>query len=240
MKAVIIQDDRELIEAISLYFDLLWPGVEIAPAQRGITGVELAAKEHPDIVILDVGLCDIDGFEVCRRIRSVSDVPIVFLTINDREIDKVRALELGADDYIIKPFNSAEFLARIKAVLRRCSLRDFQDDVGELAIGNLWIDFATREVRVAGQEIKLTPTEYELLCLLARNAGRTVPQRVLMDEIWGGEHHAIYKIKVYVQRLRVKLGDDTSPPSLIHCERGVGYRLANVVSDPVPKEAVLV
>jgi len=120
MQVVIIEDDPEVIEAVSLCLELRWPEIEVVTAQNGVGGVDLVSSEYPDIVVLDIGLPDINGFEVCRQIRLFSDVPIVMLTVCDRELDKVRGLELGADDYITKPFSHVELLARLKAVLRRC------------------------------------------------------------------------------------------------------------------------
>jgi len=227
MKVVIIEDNPEIIEAVSLCFDLRWPDVEVASANEGIIGVALIERESPDIVILDIGLPDIDGFEVCRRIRLFSDVPIVILTVKDQEFDKVKGLELGADDYITKPFSHVELLARVKAVLRRSTMPELEKDKEPLTIGKLWIDFAAREVRVDGKEVKLTPTEYNLLHLLARNTGRVMPHRVLLEKVWGSDYgDATDYLKVYVQRLRVKLDDDPQDPKLILSERGVGYKLA--------------
>jgi len=228
MKVIIIEDDPDVVETVSLCFDLRWPDVEVIAAQDGISGVDLVASEHPDIVVLDIGLPDISGFDVCRRIRLFSDVPIAILTADDLEIDKVKGLELGADDYITKPFSHVELLARIKAVLRRCTNGLPQEDEGTLTIGNLWVDFAAREVRVSGEEVKLTPTEYNLLYCLAKNTGRVIPHRVLLEKVWGSEYdNALEYVKVYIQRLRVKLGDNPSAPRLIHCERGVGYKLGD-------------
>jgi len=227
MKVVIIEDDPEIVEAVSLCFDLRWPDVEVLTANEGINGVDLIERDSPDIVILDVGLPDIDGFEVCRRIRLFSDVPIVMLTVKDQEFDKVKGLELGADDYMTKPFSHVELLVRVKAVLRRSTIPDLDRGEEPLTIGKLWIDFAAHEVRVDGEAVKLTPTEYNLLYLLARNAGRVMPHRVLLERVWGPDYgDANDYLKVYIQRLRVKLGDESSSPAMIISERGVGYKLA--------------
>jgi len=227
MKVVIIEDDPEIVEAVSLCFDLRWPDVEVITANEGISGVDLIERDSPDIVILDVGLPDIDGFEVCRRIRLFSDVPIVMLTVKDQEFDKVKGLELGADDYMTKPFSHVELLVRVKAVLRRSTIPDLDRGEEPLTIGKLWIDFAAHEVRVDGEAVKLTPTEYNLLYLLARNAGRVMPHRVLLERVWGPDYgDANDYLKVYIQRLRVKLGDESSSPAMIISERGVGYKLA--------------
>jgi len=228
VKAIIIEDAPEVVEAISLCFELRWPNIEIISTSHGMCGVEMVSQNNCDIVILDIGLPDIDGFEACRRIRVLSDVPIVVLTARDSEFDSVKGLELGADDYIVKPFSHVELLARIKAVLRRCEKRPHQEDEGSLRVGNLWIDFAAREVYLDGREIRLTPKEYEVLCCMAENKGQVVSHRKILDRVWGSEcEDALEYVKVYIQRLRVKLGDDSSAPRLIICERGLGYRLGS-------------
>ena len=227
MKVVIIEDDPEIVEAVSLCFDLRWPDVAVTSATEGLTGLDLVERECPDMVILDIGLPDIDGFEVCRRIRLFSDVPVVMLTVKDQEFDKVKGLELGADDYITKPFSHVELLARAKAVLRRSTMPQLEKAEEPLTLGKLWIDFAAHEIRVDGEEVKLTPTEYNVLYLLARNAGRVMPHHVLLEKVWGSDYiDALDYLKVYIQRLRVKLGDDPQDPKIIVTERGVGYKLA--------------
>jgi len=239
MKVAIIEDDPEVIEAVSLCLDLRWPEIEVVTAQSGIGGVDLVASESPDIVVLDIALPDIDGFEICRRIRCTSDVPIVMLTACDRDVDKIRGLALGADDYITKPSSHTELLARIKAVLRRCTTADLQDEEGTFTMGKVWIDFAGREVRVDNQELRLTPTEYNLLHLLAKNAGRVIPHQVLLEKVWGGEYEpdAAKYVKVYIQRLREKLGDDASTPKLILSERGIGYKITEPLQEVQRSEA---
>lgn len=227
MNVVTIEDDPEIVEAVSLCFDLRWPDVEVNAANEGIAGLNLIEQETPDIVILDIGLPDIDGYEVCRRIRLFSDVPVVMLTVKDQEFDKVKGLELGADDYITKPFSHVELLARVKAVLRRSTMPNLEESSEPLAVGQLWIDFASREVRINGSEVKLTPTEYNLLQILARNAGRVMPHRTLLERVWGSEYiDSTDYLKVYIQRLRSKLNDDPQDPRLLISERGVGYKLA--------------
>jgi len=227
MKVVIIEDDPDIVEAVSLCFDLRWPGVEVVSANEGIAGLDLIEKESPDITMLDVGLPDIDGFEVCRRIRLFSDVPIIMLTVKDQEFDKVKGLELGADDYITKPFSHVELLARIKAVLRRSTMPQLEKEEEPLTVNKLRIDFASHEVRVDGVEVKLTPIEYRLLHSLARNAGRVIPHRVLLEKVWGADYvDSTDYLKVYMQRLRAKLSYDPQNSKLIVSERGVGYKLS--------------
>jgi len=227
LKAVIIEDDREIIQAVSLCFDLRWPDVEVVAADTGRAGVDMVEKQAPDIVILDIGLPDIDGFEVCRQIRLFSDVPIIMLTVRDQEFDKIKGLELGADDYVTKPFSHVELLARIKAALRRSTIPELAKIDDPMTLGKLWVDFATRQVRMNGHDVNLTRTEFDLLCVLARNAGRVVPHEVLLEQVWGPEYsNATDYLKVYIQRLRAKL-QDNGEPQIILSERGVGYRLSN-------------
>ena len=227
MKVVIIEDDPEIVEAVSLCFDLRWPDVDVVSANEGINGLDVIEKESPEIVIPDIGLPDIDGFEVCRRIRLFSDVPVIMLTVKDQEFDKVKGLELGADDYITKPFSHVELLARVKAVLRRSTMPQLEEEEEPLTVGKVRIDFASHEVRVDGTEVKLTPTEYSLLHFLARNAGRVIPRRVLLEKVWGADYvDSTDYLKVYIQRLRVKLRDDPQDSKLIISERGVGYKLS--------------
>jgi len=229
MKVVIIEDDVEIIESVTLCFEIRWPDVDVISATEGVAGTDLVAAESPDIVILDIGLPDIDGFEVCRRIRLFSDVPIVMLTVKDQEFDKVKALDLGADEYITKPFSRIELMARLHAVQRRSALPQCEEAQEPLSIGKLWIDFAAREVRVDQQSIKLTPIEYDLLEVLALNAGRAIPHQTLLEKVWGDEYADCGQyLKVYTQRLRIKLGDDARNPRLLVTERGFGYKLAKV------------
>ncbi|MDD5093616.1 MAG: response regulator transcription factor [Dehalococcoidia bacterium] len=226
MKVLIIEDDAEITEAISLCFHLRWPDAKVVAASQGLVGVDLVETETPDIVILDIGLPDMDGFEVCRRIRLFSNAPIVMLTARDQEFDKVKGLELGADDYITKPFSHVELLARVKTVLRRSTMPDIGKGPEPLSIGKVSIDFSTHQVLSDGVEVRLTPLEYSLLCVLARNAGRVMPHRVLLQKVWGSDHSdADDYLKVYVQRLRAKLGDEPAAPKLIVSERGVGYKI---------------
>ena len=227
MKVLIIEDDAGVVEVVTRCFEMRWPGVTVLSTGEGVKGTELVEAELPDIVILDLGLPDIEGFEVLHQIRRFSDVPIFILTVRDQKSDIARGLESGADDYLTKPFDYIEFLARVKAVLRRSGMAEFGR--GEpFQSGNLWIDFSTREVHLGGKVVKLSPIEYSLLSHLARNAGRVVTHRALLEKVWGSEYTtATDYLKVYIQRLRVKLCDNPSVPNLILTERGVGYKLAN-------------
>ncbi|MDD5095188.1 MAG: response regulator transcription factor [Dehalococcoidia bacterium] len=234
MKIAIIEDDPDMIECVSRYLDFQWPEAKIVSAKQGLDGVDMVKREAPDIIILDVGLPDIDGFEVCRRIRLFSKMPVVMLTARDEEADKIEGLDVGADDYITKPFGRAELIARMKAVLRRFeSMADLEQSRDILIAGKVNIDFAAHEVFVDGEEVKLTPIEYNLLYLLAKNRGQTVANRVILDRVWGTTDHtdAMDCLKVYIQRLRVKLGDNPQNPKLFISDRDEGYQLANLCEE---------
>jgi len=225
MKVLIIEDNPDTVEAVSLAFEWRWPDVNAISTSHGKRGVELVRAESPDIVILDIGLPDMSGFEVLRQIRSFSDVPLIILTVKIEEMDKVRGLELGADDYITKPFSHLEFLGRVKAVLRRTHMPELRGEERPFVSGDLMIDFATREVTCGGNTIKLTNTEYNLLCQLVKNEGRVLTHRVLLRNVWGEDCiDSTGYLKKYVQRLRKKLGDNASNPKRILSVRGLGYK----------------
>ena len=226
MKVVIIEDQAEIVEAVSMCFELRWPDVTVLYTGEGIKGLELVEAESPDVVILDLGLPDIDGFEVLRQIHIFSDVPIIVLTVRNQKMDIVRGLELGADDYITKPFDHIEFLARVKAVLRRTSMPQLKRNTEPFQSGKLRIDFDTQEVSLGGEKVKLTPIEYNLLQHLAKNAGHVISHHALLERVWGVEYtNATDYLKVYIQRLRAKLCDNLSAPELIVSEWRVGYKL---------------
>ncbi|MCK5319436.1 MAG: response regulator transcription factor [Anaerolineales bacterium] len=214
------------MQVISTCFEMLWPDSIIVSVSQGKKGIELVETESPDLVLLDIGLPDMDGFEVLRRIRFFSSVPTIIETVEDQEVDCIRGLELGADDYITKPFSYMELLARVKAVLRRSQLVEFKGGETNFVSGNLTINFTTREVRLGDEVIKLTPTEYRLLYLLVRNKGQVVTQRKLMQQVWGEDYieNTDY-LRAYIRRLRDKLQDN--PPQMILTEHGLGYRFAN-------------
>ncbi len=225
MKALIIEDAPDIVETISLCFELRWPEVEVISTAEGNKGLTLAETESPDIIILDLGLPDSDGFEVLKSIRSFSNVPIIIVTVRGDEIDRVRGLEMGADDYITKPFSHLELLARMKAVLRRTSKPELQAHKGHFHSPRLTIDFATRTVTVNDQPVRLTPTEYNLLHYLVLNEGTVLTHWALLEKVWGEEYtDSPEYLKVYIQRLRNKLEEDPTNPQLLISERGVGYK----------------
>jgi two-component system, OmpR family, KDP operon response regulator KdpE len=219
---ILIIDDEAAIRRL-LKVSLKSQGYAIAEASGGREGVEQAAMSHPDLIILDLGLPDMDGLKVLKSIREWSQVPVIVLTVRDSEIDKVALLDSGANDYITKPFGVPELLARIRVAFR------LSQSTGEEAVykgGPLEIDFAAHMVKLKGVEIKLTDTEYRLLSLLAKNSGKLLTQRQLLKEIWGisAIEHTHY-LRIYVAQLRHKLEKDPSRPQMIITEPGVGYRL---------------
>ena len=226
MKLLIIEDDPEIQEIISIDFDMSWPGVEVVPSLEGEKGIELSETEKPDIIILDLGLPDISGFEVLKEIRSFSNVPIIILTVKGEEQNKVRGLELGADDYVVKPFSPVELLARVRAVLRRSEAIPLGG--GLLKFGKLAIDPGVRKVTLDGEEIRLTPTEYKLLYFLAMNEGRVLTREILMSRVWGEEYlDSPDRLKTCIRRLRRKVENDPPNPRIILTQRG-GYMFSKL------------
>jgi len=226
MKVLIIDDDAEIVEATSLCFRLRWPDVTILSTGEAGRGLQLVEAESPDAVIMDLSLPDMDGMEVLHQLRLFSDVPAIILSARDQKMDLIRSLEAGADDYIIKPFDHIEFLARVKAVLRRAGIAQLKESIKPFQSGNLRIDFSTREVRLDGKLVKLTPIEYNLLQCLAQNAGHIVPHRVLLEKVWGEEYtSATDYLKAYIQRLRAKFREHPSTAEFIVTEWKVGYKL---------------
>jgi two-component system KDP operon response regulator KdpE len=227
LKILIVDDDRDLLEALSLGLQLQWQGTDVIAASDGESGLTKFREERPDVVLLDVGLPGRDGFDVLRNIRQESDVPVVMLTARGDELDKVRGFEMGADDYVTKPFSPLELLARIKAILRRAELPPPVSALPSFVAGDLAVNFDSREVTVRGRLIQLTNYEYRLLYQLVRNAGHVVPRDALLARVWGDDYRAEGDyLKVYVSRLRGKIEDNPARPRYILTERGVGYRFA--------------
>ena len=224
MKILIVEDDPDVVEVVTLCFSLRWPDAHVISSSTGEDALAHVEKDKPDLVLLDIVLPDMDGFQVCREIREFSDVPVVMLSARDTEVDKVRGLEMGADDYITKPFSHLELLARVRAVMRRYESQ--LPAVGEtFESGGLRIDYASRTVTVEGKVVRLTPTEYSLLYHLSRNAGRVMLHQTLLAKVWGREYtDEVDYLKVYVRRLRQKLEGDPEKIGEIVSERGVGYK----------------
>ncbi len=225
MRILVVDDEPDVIESVRLGFTLQWREVEVLGAGNGARALDLVEHERPDIVLLDIGLPDLDGFEVLRQVRAFSDVPVLMLTARDDTLDKVKGLELGADDYVTKPFNHLELLARVRAVLRRLDMPAPSSRAPSFRAGDLEVDFARGEARLAGRSLELTPTEYKLLYHLVRNAGHVLTHGTLLAKVWGREYvDEVDYLRVYVRRLRAKLGDDPDHPRYIRTERGLGYR----------------
>ncbi len=231
MRVIVIEDDPEITEIVSMSFETAWPGSQVISAENGTRGLELVKSESPDVAILDVKLPEGDsyGYELCKEIHSFSDVPVIMLTARNREVDIVRGLEMGAADYITKPFSSVELLARTRAVLRRVQVGPLGTESRPFVSRDLSVDFDTREVLVQGDHVKLTPTEYRMLCYLIRNPRQVLTNQAILDEVWGDDYRSSNGlVKAHVQRLRKKLKDNLDDPRLIITERGRGYRFAGV------------
>jgi DNA-binding response OmpR family regulator len=226
MKVLVIEDSQEVAENVSLCFKLAWSQVNITTIDEGDKGINLVETESPDIVILGLELPDTDGFKVLKQIRSFSDVPIIILTAREAEMDKAKGLEMGADDYITRPFNPIDLIARVKAVLRRATIPQLAENHSSIFIsGNLEINFATHDVFVSGEPVKLTPTEYNLLCNLVRNEGKVLSRRFLLEKTWGSDYiDDSSSLKKYIYRLRVKLGDNHNPQPMLLTQWGIGYK----------------
>ncbi len=236
MRILVVDDQPDVIESVQLSFNLQWREVEVLGAGTAHAALDLVEQQHPDIVLLDVGLPDVDGFAVLRELRTFSDVPVVMLTARDDAMDKVKGLELGADDYVTKPFNHLELMARVKAVLRRFEMPAPASRSPSFRSGDLEVDFAKQEARLHGERLALTPTEYKVLYHLVRNAGHVLQHGTLLAKVWGREYiDEVDYIRVYIGRLRDKLDDDPEHPRYIQTERRLGYRfLVSPPSQPAP------
>lgn len=231
MKVVVVDDSPEIIEVVSLCFQLRWSGTSLLSASTGAKGLELIEAENPDMVILDIGLPDMDGFQVLRELRRFSQVPVIMLTVRSEDTDVAKGLELGADDYITKPFSHIELIARVQAVLRRAQGLSVSSEEQPFVSGQLSVDFASNEVKLDEKPVKLTSTESKLLYLLVRNEGRLVTHENLLTKVWGETYvDARDLLRVHIQHLRQKLGDSAESPSIIVTEHGMGYKFARPVS----------
>lgn len=227
LKLLIADDARDVAEVIAFGARMAWPGCRITIAESGAEALEFFREVTADLVVLDVGMPPPDGFEVCRRIRAVSQVPIMMLTVHDTTLDKIRALDLGADDYLTKPFDHLELFARLRAMLRRPTSR-MAGTGPDFTCAELSLVYATQEVRLNGAVLRLTAIEYRLLEELVRHAGSVLPHQILLERVWGPAYvNDVQYVKVFVWRLRRKLGDTAEHPRFIHTEWGIGYRFAS-------------
>jgi two-component system, OmpR family, response regulator RegX3 len=221
-RILLVEDEASI--AVPFEHALIREGFEPVVATTGAEALRLARESDPDLVLLDLGLPDADGRDVCRALRRESSVPIVMVTARGTETDRIVGLELGADDYVVKPFSAAEVAARIRAVLRRNGRRP---PAGRIRSGGLVIDTPARRVFVDDEEVALTRKEFDLLARLARDPGRVVSREDLMSDVWDVNWFGSTKtLGVHIGCLRGKLGDDPASPRFIHTVRGVGFRLA--------------
>lgn len=220
---LVVDDEKTLVKALS--FNLEKEGFRVEQAYDGEEALKKVFEIKPDIVVLDLMLPEVDGFEVCRRIRKKLEVPIIMLTARSEDIDKVLGLELGADDYLTKPFNSRELVARIKAILRRSTVRD-EEARKLIQIGKLQVDLLQHRVRLGEQEVGLTSKEFALLSFLAANAGNVYSREQLLEQVWGYDYYGdVRTVDVHIRHLREKLEKDPGNPELIITVWGTGYKI---------------
>ncbi|MBZ0276806.1 MAG: response regulator transcription factor [Anaerolineae bacterium] len=218
---LLVDDDTTLLELLSDHVRMA--GYRCLTASTGMNGLELATAEQPNLIVLDVMMPDVDGWEICKRLRATSNIPIIMLTAKSEEFDKLHGFRLGVDDYVTKPFSFAEMVARIGAVLARSQTHPDSNN-RQIISGDLVIDFDQHRVTVVDNVIDLTPTEYRLLEVLARYINRTVSTEQLLDEVWGSAYDQVDQVKHFVWSLRKKIERDPGDPEHILTERGYGYR----------------
>src|SRR5581483_5080341 len=230
---LVVDDEVQIRRFLRTGFEL--DGFQVHEAETGAEALRTATLKPSDLVILDLGLPDMDGADVLERLRAWSSVPLIVLSVRSSETEKVRLLESGADDYVVKPFGMAELLARAHAAMRRQVRVSSGEPV--VKVGPLAIDLAARIVTINGARVMLTPKEYRLLQLLAQHAGNVVTHQFLLKEVWGSPHlHDTHYLRIFVRKLRQKIEDDPTQPRILLTELGVGYRLAN----PEPATATMV
>ena len=220
---LVVDDEPRIIEVVSMNLEL--ESYQVLGASNGYEALKKVTKELPDLVILDVMMPEMDGFETLKRIREVSTVPVIMLTVRGEEIDKVKGLDLGADDYVTKPFGPKELVSRVRAALRRVEMPTPAPKTEIRVDDNLSIDFSRRKVLVRGKEVHLRPTEYRLLYQLVSNAGRILTHETLLRRVWGHEYRdEDHYLWLYITYLRQKLEENPKHPKYILGERGIGYR----------------
>ena len=228
MKVLVVEDDPEVSETVQLAFSIHWPGSQVVGTDTGHGALEAVLRGSIDIVVLDVILPDTDGFSVLRGIRAISHVPVIMLTVRASEADKVRGLEIGADDYVAKPFSPFELLARASAVLRRSPSRDHVGrDSRTMRAGRIRLELDEARVFVGDRRVNLTPIEFGILSLLVRNANKLVTRDAIIEAVWGMDPVSAksYLVKLHVQHLRDKLGEHGVDRGFIVSVRGLGYKV---------------
>ena len=222
---IVIEDEAQIRRFLRT--TLTSEGYQVIEAETGRQGLIEAATRKPELIILDLGLPDMDGVEVIKALRAWSSVPIIILSARSQESDKVSALDAGADDYLVKPFGAGELLARIRVALRHVSTAANGDEEGVFAVDQLKVDMMHRKITVSGAEIHLTPIEYRLLTVLIKHAGKVLTHRLLLNEVWGPNYvERAHYLRIYMGTLRHKLEQDPARPRFLLTEVGVGYRLA--------------
>ena len=225
-KLLLVEDEPSIAEGLTITLEA--EGFQVVWVKDGGEAVPTWERMRPDLVLLDLMLPQLSGTEICRIIRSRSDVPIIMLTARDQEVDRVVGLELGADDYVTKPFSTRELVARVRAVLRRAPILDVMDVEAPAEASGVRVDRVRHEVQVDGEFVDLPPKEFELLAYLVENAGRVLTRHQLIDEIWGSDYVGDTKtLDVHIRRLRTRVERDAQAPQRVQTVRGVGYRFAD-------------
>lgn len=223
---LVIDDEPQILRALRTILSA--KHFQVVTASRGEEGLAQAAAANPDVIILDLGLPDMSGYEVCVQLRTWTQTPIIILSVRDQERDKVRALDAGADDYLVKPFGIEELLARIRVALRHSALAGGAPEP-VIRTGDLSIDLSAHTATLAGEDLKLTATEYKLLAYLAQNAGRVLTHQGILNKVWGFEYiNNTEYLRVYISQLRKKIENDPKHPQYLLSEPGVGYRFSLV------------
>jgi two-component system, OmpR family, response regulator RegX3 len=225
-KLLLVEDEKSIVEGLAITLEA--EGFQVAWVKDGLEALPAFDRIRPDLVVLDLMLPGMSGTEICRALRLRTDVPIIMLTARDAEVDRVVGLELGADDYVTKPFSTRELVARIRAVLRRAPRAEVADDGGPVEASGVRLDRVRHEVRVEGAAVDLPPKEFELLAYLLEHAGRVLTRGQLIDEVWGSDYVGDTKtLDVHVRRLRSRIEADPKDPRRIQTVRGVGYRFSD-------------
>ena len=225
-KLLLVEDEKSIAEGLAITLEA--EGFQVAWVKDGLDAIPAWERVRPDLVVLDLMLPGMSGTEICRTLRSRSDVPIIMLTAREAEVDRVVGLELGADDYVTKPFSTRELVARIKAILRRAPLTEQLEEEVPVEASGVRVDRVRHEVQVDGSSVELPPKEFDLLAYLVEHAGRVLTRGQLIDEIWGSDYVGDTKtLDVHIRRLRTRIEQDPHEPIRIQTVRGVGYRFSD-------------